>query len=217
MVEFWLKNETKSVQMMLPVTPEGYENNLEREIETVRATEKGDIHVLGWKKPQSISISGFFPENEYSFTRDSGVTVNTAMDYVHLLEEWITDGDIVRIIIADEKGAKLNAQFYLGRIQYSSKKEDNGDIPFTLSAEEYIPMQTATISKASTASGTRADTASQAAKAKSYTVQKGDCLWAIARAVYGDATKWQKIYEANKSTIGGNPNLIYPGQVYTIP
>jgi len=25
------------------------------------------------------------------------------------------------------------------------------------------------------------------------------------------------IYNANKSVIGGNPNLIYPGQVLTIP
>jgi len=38
-----------------------------------------------------------------------------------------------------------------------------------------------------------------------------------ARAVYGDASKWTKIYEANKSVIGKNPNLIYPGQKYTIP
>lgn len=26
-----------------------------------------------------------------------------------------------------------------------------------------------------------------------------------------------KIYNANKGVIGGNPNLIYPGQVLTIP
>lgn len=27
----------------------------------------------------------------------------------------------------------------------------------------------------------------------------------------------KKIYEANKGVIGKNPNLIYPGQKYTIP
>lgn len=49
---------------------------------------------------------------------------------------------------------------------------------------------------------------------KTYTVVRGDNLTKIARK-YG--TTWQKIYEANKSLIGKNPNLIYPGQVLTIP
>ena len=40
---------------------------------------------------------------------------------------------------------------------------------------------------------------------------------ANSRKMYGDASKWKKIYEANKGVIGKNPNLIYPGQKYTIP
>ena len=46
-----------------------------------------------------------------------------------------------------------------------------------------------------------------------YTVQPGDSLSAIA-ARYG--TTWQKIYDDNKSVIGGDPNRIYPGQVLKI-
>jgi nucleoid-associated protein YgaU len=34
--------------------------------------------------------------------------------------------------------------------------------------------------------------------------------------VYGSANAWRKIYEANKDKIK-NPDLIYPGQVFTIP
>ena len=51
----------------------------------------------------------------------------------------------------------------------------------------------------------------------SYTVVSGDWLWKIAKQFYGDGGKWSVIYNANKSVIGGNPNLIYPGQVLTIP
>jgi nucleoid-associated protein YgaU len=51
-------------------------------------------------------------------------------------------------------------------------------------------------------------------KKKTYTVVKGDYLVKIARKY---ETTWQKLYEANKSVIGSNPNLIYPGQVLTIP
>ena len=54
-------------------------------------------------------------------------------------------------------------------------------------------------------------------KSKTYTVKKGDCLWNIAKKFYGRGSDYTKIYNANKGTIGKNPNLIYPGQVFTIP
>jgi nucleoid-associated protein YgaU len=50
----------------------------------------------------------------------------------------------------------------------------------------------------------------------SYTVQSGDTLWDIAKKFYGNGTDWTKIYDANKSVIGDNPDLIKPGQVLTI-
>ncbi len=52
---------------------------------------------------------------------------------------------------------------------------------------------------------------------QTYTVVKGDCLWNIAKKFYGSGSKYTVIYNANKVVIGGNPNLIYPGQVLTIP
>jgi len=55
------------------------------------------------------------------------------------------------------------------------------------------------------------------ATSQTYTVVKGDCLWNIAKKFYGSGSKYTTIYNANKSVIGGNPNLIYPGQVLTIP
>ena len=217
MFEFWVNNETKGINMLLPVTPEGYENSLGREIETVRATEKGDINVLGKKKPQSPSISGFFPDNDYSFARSGGYSANTAMDYIETLESWMDAGDIIRVVVADDRGAKINEQFYIEGVDYSSKHEDNGDIPFTIRFRQYTPLNAATVQKSTTANAQRKDTSTAKPKAKSYTVKKGDSLSAIARSVYGDASKWTKIYEANKGVIGKNPNLIFPGQTYTIP
>ena len=50
-----------------------------------------------------------------------------------------------------------------------------------------------------------------------YTVKKGDNLWTLAKKFYGSGADYTKIYEANRDTIGKNPNLIYPGQTFTIP
>lgn len=51
---------------------------------------------------------------------------------------------------------------------------------------------------------------------RKYRVKSGDCLWRIAQRLLGDPGLWPSIYRANKDIID-NPNLIYPGQVLTIP
>ena len=49
-----------------------------------------------------------------------------------------------------------------------------------------------------------------------YTVQPGDCLWSISRRFYGTGTRWNVIYEANKSIIQ-KPGFIQIGQILEIP
>lgn len=59
-------------------------------------------------------------------------------------------------------------------------------------------------------------TAPAAGTGKTYTVKSGDSLSRIAKQFYGDANKWHRIYEANRDKIK-NPDLIHPGQEFTIP
>ena len=47
-------------------------------------------------------------------------------------------------------------------------------------------------------------------------VRPGNSLWRIARRIYGRGVLYTVIYEANDEQIR-DPNLIYPGQVFTIP
>ena len=49
-----------------------------------------------------------------------------------------------------------------------------------------------------------------------YTVQPGDCLWSISRRFYGTGTRWNVIYETNKSIIR-KPDFIQIGQILEIP
>lgn len=51
---------------------------------------------------------------------------------------------------------------------------------------------------------------------RTYTVVRGDTLSGIASR-FGVAGGWSALYAANRAVIGGNPNLIYPGQTLVIP
>src|SRR6188768_2729445 len=49
-----------------------------------------------------------------------------------------------------------------------------------------------------------------------YEVKAGDSLSKIAKAHYGNANDWNRIFEANRDVLK-DPNKIYPGQKPTIP
>ena len=56
------------------------------------------------------------------------------------------------------------------------------------------------------------------------TVRPGDSLWSLSSARLGPfasdvdiALDWPLIYQANRDIIGGNPNLLRPGQVLRLP
>lgn len=64
--------------------------------------------------------------------------------------------------------------------------------------------------------GPAATSGSSPGAGKTYEIQKGDTLSAIAQRHYGNANEWRKIYEANRAVIK-DPDLIHPGQKITIP
>jgi len=53
-------------------------------------------------------------------------------------------------------------------------------------------------------------------EARYYTVEGGDSLSKISKAMYGDPMKYQQIFEANQPMLE-HPDKIYPGQVLRIP
>ena len=55
-----------------------------------------------------------------------------------------------------------------------------------------------------------------APEAKFHTVAKGDTLSKIAQQHYGQANRYQRIFEANQPMLS-DPDKIYPGQVLRIP
>ncbi len=52
-----------------------------------------------------------------------------------------------------------------------------------------------------------------------YVVKKGESLWSIAAKpeIYGKATRWQRIFEANRELLKGDPNRLREGMTLNIP
>jgi len=69
---------------------------------------------------------------------------------------------------------------------------------------------------ASPAASSGSPVAATAPKVPTAVVSRGDSLWRISRAAYGDGARYTVIYDANHSQIR-NPDRIYPGQVFVIP
>ena len=54
------------------------------------------------------------------------------------------------------------------------------------------------------------------AEPQTYTVQAGDTLWNIAKAHYGEGSKYMDIFEANRDLLS-DPDRIQPGQELKLP
>jgi nucleoid-associated protein YgaU len=76
------------------------------------------------------------------------------------------------------------------------------------------PETAAAVSPDATASAT--SLAIAASQAVTITVQPGFTLWGIAQERLGDGVFYVQVFEANRDKIK-DPNLIYPGQVFSIP
>lgn len=69
---------------------------------------------------------------------------------------------------------------------------------------------------AAAAAGAGAGAQAGAAAGRTYTVKSGDTLSGIAKEHLGDASKYTKIFEANRDVLS-DPDKIKPGQVLKIP
>lgn len=97
---------------------------------------------------------------------------------------------------------------------------DNGfDLVASISLKKFVPYYTDTVNLEqkngkTVATVTTPRQTTTAPSAKSYTVVKGDTLWAISKKYLGDGSRYKELATLNNIA---NPNKIYPGQVVKLP
>ena len=214
---------------LLPVTPQKIQTSINSKNKTVTLINEGEINILKDAGLTDIEFECEIPQVKHPYAvyksgfKDAGY-------FFDVFEELKTSKKPFQFIVCRRTpdGKKLlNTNIKVSMESYKITEDAKNGFDFTvkINLKQYREYGTKTINiqiaqskpKAS-AEPTRETTNSPApAAAQTYTVVKGDCLWNIAKKFYGDGGKYTVIYNANKETVGGNPNLIYPGQVLTIP
>ena len=57
----------------------------------------------------------------------------------------------------------------------------------------------------------------ESAKPRTYTAKPGDSFYGIARAVLGEAARWEELFDLNKDRVHGDPKRLQVGQVLILP
>ena len=135
------------------------------------------------------------------------------------------DSEALGLVIGGKAYGKYrwNIKSHETKIEYTDKDGDMYAVEVTVELLEYLKgadQNTSSAAPATAPAPAAAPTGTGGGAASggtTYTVKKGDNLWTLAKKFYGSGADYTKIYEANKDTIGKNPNLIYPGQTFTIP
>lgn len=221
--DFYLK------KCLLPIAPPKLTVKINNANETVTLINEGEINILKKAELTDIEFECRIPQEKYPFAvyKSGFKGADYFLDYFESLK---TSKKPFQLIVCRKRptGKRLfdtNIKVSMEDYKITEDAKNGFDILVKISLKQWRDYGTKTVNisfnmekpKASVEPQREATTSPAPAAAQTYTVVKGDCLWNIAKKFYGNGSKYSIIYNANKGVIGGNPNLIYPGQVLTIP
>jgi LysM repeat protein len=211
--------------MELPIAPQKLTVKIKGNNKTLTLINEGDINFLRAPGLTEITFDAVLPMlGQYSFANG----YRRPDSYLNKLESLMTDKEPFRFLVSrvSPSGRLLydtNMKVSLENYTVTEDATKGPDVTVSITLKQYISYSTKTVTvvkpkpeKKPVVQQKKKRETSSAPKVKTYTVKSGDCLWNIAKKYYGSGAQYTKIYNANKGKIK-NPNLIYPGQVLTIP
>lgn len=186
-MNFWMKN-TEKEQFRLPVTPSNFEVSVANKNTTVNVVQMGDINLLGKTGLRTVSLSCFFPSQDYHFSKAERQDPEY---YISLIEKWRKSNTLIRFIIKDTINLLCTVESFTWGM-----RDGTTDVYYTLSLKEYRQI-----------SGKKRQ--EKTIKATSHKVSKGDTLSKIAKKYYGtDGSSYRElIFKNNKKILSSKTNL----------
>lgn len=213
--QMWLTYNGENDKIQLPVLPSQFNVSTTSKDQSVDIVGLGEILIAQNRPATEFSFSSFLPAKKFP-----GVQVSKLKDPKTIRDKilkWKQSKKPVHLIVT---GHGIDCYCRITKFKPYEKGGDVGTIYYDITLKEYreisirqikVKSNTATVKK----NTTRTDNTN---KPKTYKVVKGDCLWNIAKKFYGDGSKYMKIYNANPNVFKGrSPNLLYVGEVLTIP
>ena len=207
-----------ALQALLPVTPAEIRPRTESRNKAVYILNFGEMNLA--KKPglQEISFTVLLPGRVYSFVQTEGIFHEPEF-YLNLFREYKAAGKPVQLIVfrrlAD--GTQIfcgNMEVLLEDYTVTEKGGEQGDFWVELRWKEYRGAKSIRYDMKTEGGQTALIEQGQARESRTptgtYTVRKGDCLWAIAKRELGDGTRYREIAEKNGIA---DPSRIFPGQI----
>lgn len=210
--------------VLLPIAPEKFTLKIKNANKTMTLINEGEINFLRDAGLTELEFDVLIPAVKYSFAKYDGGFKSPAY-FTDYFEELKTSKEPFQFIISrmmpnGKPIADTDMTVSMESYTITEQAKEGFDWTVSIKLKQYRPFSTKIVkvnNGTATVNEQRETTNSPAPKQDTtYPVKKGDCLWNIAKAIYGDGSKWKVIYEANKDKIT-NPNLIYVGQVLTIP
>lgn len=177
-----------------------------------------EVSKIGAAKLKKVEIKSLFTNKGYPFV--VAPSPLPAQQYVDNINKLIAKKKKPRFIMTGDD-VDINMKCSIEAFKPSIHFGETDEYYYTLTLLEYKDHEARRIvvkqnkAQASTTKSGRPENPPKAGGA--HTVKPGDTLWDIAKKHYGDPMKWKDIYNANKGTVGGDPNKIYPGQNLNLP
>lgn len=220
---------------LLPVTPSKLQTTINNANKTITLINEGEVNLLKEAKLTDIEFECSIPQIQYHFaTYKSGF--KGAAYFLDYFEKLKTSKKPFQFIVSRTlpDGKVLFSTDMKVSLEDYTLTEDHQygfDVVVKIKLKQWRNYGTKTVNikvdsskpsspPAATPTQDRPTETSPAPKdnPRTYIVAKGDCLWAIARKFYGNGAKYTAIYNANPNVFKGrSPNLIYVGEVLTIP
>ena len=220
--------------LTFPITPGELSIKVGSNNKVVTLINEGDINIL--KSPSLIEVSfeARFPMRKYPYSREA----DSFQSYFDKFAELKEKKKSFRFIVArttpnGNRTWDTNLLVALENFELNESADEGDDVLVSFELKQFKNygvkiVNTPTSTPTTTSTSDTPRESSKPVGGTEYTVQSGDCLWAIAKKQYGDGSKWTVIYNANKSTIestakkygkqsSSNGHWIYPNTKLTIP
>ncbi len=210
--------------MRLPITPQKIQMKYGNQNKTVELINGEEFNIIRPPGLCEVSLDTVIPQSDYPFAVWDGA--GDAEEFIeHLRELKEARSEFEFIVIREGPGRQnffdTNMDVTLEDYKISDDAKEGVDLLVSLTLKEYqrygTKIMNFTIMPEQTPQATETEEDRAVPETpKTYTVQSGDSLWKIAKKTLGDGSRWSEIYNLNTDKIG-NPDLIYPGQVLTLP